>query len=98
MPPARLLQWFKITPNAVLLATATFWQGIDIKGEQLSLVIIVKMPFGKPGDPVYDERCRRLQERWFTDLRGASVSTSSAEAGVRQADKKFGRLWSGCSA
>ena len=84
MPPARLLQWFKITPNAVLLATATFWQGIDIKGEQLSLVIIVKMPFGKPGDPVYDERCRRLQERWFTDL-----ALPSAILLLRQG---FGRL------
>jgi len=31
-------------------------------------VVIVKMPFGSPGDPVYDERCRRLGERWFTDL------------------------------
>ncbi len=60
MPPARLIQWFKETPNPVLLATATFWQGIDIKGDKLSLVVIVKMPFGSPGDPVYDERCRRL--------------------------------------
>jgi len=68
MPPARLIQWFKETPNPVLLATATFWQGIDIKGDKLSLVVIVKMPFGSPGDPVYDERCRRLGGRWFTDL------------------------------
>jgi len=84
MPPARLIQWLKTTPNAVLLATATFWQGIDIKGEQLSLVIIVKMPFGTPGDPVYDERCRRLQERWFTDL-----ALPSAILLLRQG---FGRL------
>ena len=68
MPPPRLIQWFKETPNPVLLATTTFWQGIDIKGDKLSLVVIVKMPFGSPGDPVYDERCRRLGERWFTDL------------------------------
>jgi len=68
MPPPRLIQWFKETPSPVLLATATFWQGIDIKGDKLSLVVIVKMPFGSPGDPVYDERCRRLGEQWFTDL------------------------------
>ncbi|MBI5099658.1 MAG: hypothetical protein HZB30_10520 [Nitrospirae bacterium] len=68
IPPARLIRWFKDTANSVLLATATFWQGIDIKGEDLSLVIIVKMPFGSPGDPVYDERCRRLGDRWFNDL------------------------------
>jgi ATP-dependent DNA helicase DinG len=84
MPPARLIQWFKNTPNSVLLATATFWQGIDIKGEKLSLVIIVKMPFGSPGDPVYDERCRRLGERWFTDL-----ALPSAILLLRQG---FGRL------
>jgi hypothetical protein len=68
MPPARLIEWFKKTPNSVLLATTTFWQGIDIKGEDLSLVIISKIPFGSPGDPVYDERCRRLGEWWFYDL------------------------------
>ncbi|HDH53821.1 MAG TPA: hypothetical protein ENH24_04985 [Nitrospirae bacterium] len=68
MPPARLIEWFRETPDSVILATATFWQGIDIKGEDLSLVVIVKMPFGSPGDPVYDERCRRLGGRWFTDL------------------------------
>ncbi|MBI5406336.1 MAG: hypothetical protein HZA18_01405 [Nitrospirae bacterium] len=68
MPPARLIEWFRETPDSVLLATATFWQGVDIKGEKLSLVVIVKMPFGSPGDPVYDERCRRLKERWFSDL------------------------------
>lgn len=84
MPPSRLIQWFKKTDNAVLLATATFWQGIDIKGEKLSLVIIVKMPFGSPGDPVYDERCRRLGERWFNDL-----ALPSAILMLRQG---FGRL------
>ena len=68
MPPAKLIEWFKDTDNSVLLATATFWQGIDIKGEDLSLVVIVKMPFGSPGDPVYDERCRRLGEQWFSGL------------------------------
>lgn len=84
MPPARLLEWFKETPNAVLLATATFWQGIDIKGEDLSLVVIVKMPFGSPGDPVYDERCRRLKERWFQDL--------ALPAAILMLRQGFGRL------
>jgi len=84
MPPAKLIKWFKKTPNSVLLATTTFWQGIDIKGEDLSLVIIVKMPFGSPGDPVYDEKCRRLGERWFNDL-----ALPSAILLLRQG---FGRL------
>ncbi|MFZ3090094.1 MAG: helicase C-terminal domain-containing protein [Nitrospirota bacterium] len=84
MPSARLVNWFKKTENSVLLATATFWQGIDIKGERLSLVVIVKMPFGSPGEPVYDERCRRLGERWFSDL-----ALPSAILLLRQG---FGRL------
>ncbi|MBI5740528.1 MAG: DEAD/DEAH box helicase [Nitrospirae bacterium] len=84
MPPARLIEWFREADNPVLLATATFWQGIDIKGDKLSLVIIVKMPFGSPGDPVYDERCRRLGERWFSDL-----ALPSAVLLLRQG---FGRL------
>jgi ATP-dependent DNA helicase DinG len=84
MPPAKLIQWFKNTPNSVLLATATFWQGIDVKGESLSLVVIVKIPFGSPGDPVYDERCRRLGERWFSEL-----ALPSAILLLRQG---FGRL------
>lgn len=84
MPTPRLIEWFKDTPNSVLLATATFWQGIDIKGERLSLVIIVRIPFDSPGDPVYDERCRRLGERWFQDL-----ALPSAILLLRQG---FGRL------
>jgi len=68
MPPARLIEWFKETPSSVLLATSTFWQGIDVKGDDLSLVVIVRLPFSSPEDPVYSERCRRLKGRWFTDL------------------------------
>jgi ATP-dependent DNA helicase DinG len=83
-PPAKLIEWFRKTPRAVLLATATFWQGIDVKGEKLSLVIIMKMPFGSPGEPVYDERCRRLGNRWFSDL-----ALPSAILTLRQG---FGRL------
>ncbi len=89
MPPARLIEWFKKTPGSVLLATSTFWQGIDVKGEKLSLVIITKMPFGSPGDPVYDERCRRLGESWFRDL-----ALPSAVLLLRQG---FGRLIRGNS-
>jgi len=84
MPPARLIQWFKDTPHSVLLATATFWQGIDIKGEKLSLVVIARLPFTSPGDPVYQERCRRLRDRWFGEL-----ALPSAILVLRQG---FGRL------
>ena len=84
MPPAKLIQWFKDTPHSVLFATATFWQGIDIKGDDLSLVVIGKLPFNSPGDPVYQERCRRLGNRWFYDL-----ALPSAILSLRQG---FGRL------
>ena len=84
MPPARLIKWFKRTDNSVLLATATFWQGIDIKGDDLSLVVLVKIPFGSPGEPVYDERCRRLGDRWFNDL--------ALPSAILQLRQGFGRL------
>ncbi|MEA1935846.1 MAG: helicase C-terminal domain-containing protein [Thermodesulfobacteriota bacterium] len=84
MPPAKLIKWFRNAPNSVLLATATFWQGVDIKGDDLSLVIIGKLPFSSPGDPVYQERCRRLKDRWFNDL-----ALPSAILTLRQG---FGRL------
>src|SRR6266568_7064487 len=47
-----LLKKFRATPNAVLFATASFWQGVDVRGEQLSCVIIDKLPFAVPSDPI----------------------------------------------
>jgi ATP-dependent DNA helicase DinG len=51
-PRSALLQQFRDTPNAVLLATSSFWQGVDVAGEALSSVIIDKLPFASPGDPI----------------------------------------------
>ena len=51
-PRSVLLGQFRSTPNAVLLATSSFWQGVDVVGEQLSCVIIDKLPFASPGDPI----------------------------------------------
>jgi ATP-dependent DNA helicase DinG len=51
-PRSTLLASFRSTPHAVLLATASFWQGVDVVGEQLSCVIIDKLPFASPGDPI----------------------------------------------
>jgi ATP-dependent DNA helicase DinG len=62
-PKAALLETFRETPHAVLLATASFWQGIDVAGEQLSCVIIDKLPFASPGDPVVSARIERLRNR-----------------------------------
>jgi ATP-dependent DNA helicase DinG len=51
-PRSVLLNQFRTTPNAVLLATSAFWQGVDVVGEQLSCVVIDKLPFASPGDPI----------------------------------------------
>lgn len=59
---AGLLEWFRGTPNAVLFATSSFWQGVDVRGEQLSCVIIDKLPFAVPSDPVVAARSRFLDE------------------------------------
>jgi ATP-dependent DNA helicase DinG len=62
-PKAALLETFRTTPGAVLLATASFWQGVDVAGEQLSCVIIDKLPFASPGDPVVQARIDRLRNQ-----------------------------------
>ncbi len=51
-----LLQHFRDTPNAVLFGTSSFWQGVDVQGEQLSCVIIDRLPFAVPTDPVVKAR------------------------------------------
>ncbi len=58
---SRLLEEFKVTPNGVLFATASFWQGVDVKGEALSAVIIDKLPFQVPSDPLVAARTARIQ-------------------------------------
>ncbi len=61
-PRSALLDEFKRTPNCVLFATSSFWQGVDVPGEQLSCVIIDKLPFAVPSDPVVEARVRRIRE------------------------------------
>jgi len=59
-PRSALLAQFRTTPNAVLLATSSFWQGVDVVGEQLSCVIIDKLPFASPGDPITAARIEAI--------------------------------------
>jgi ATP-dependent DNA helicase DinG len=61
-PRHALLDEFRRTPNCVLFATSSFWQGVDVPGEQLSCVIIDKLPFAAPGDPVIEARIRAIRE------------------------------------
>ena len=61
-PRDALLSWFKETPHSVLLATRSFWEGVDIPGEELSMVVLDKMPFPTPGDPLHGARMRALEQ------------------------------------
>jgi ATP-dependent DNA helicase DinG len=58
-----LLERFRETPHAVLLATSSFWQGVDVPGEALSLVVIEKIPFDVPSDPIVAARCESVRRR-----------------------------------
>jgi ATP-dependent DNA helicase DinG len=59
-PKTALLEEFRLTPNAVLFATSSFWQGVDVQGEQLSCVIIDRLPFAVPSDPIVAARVRAI--------------------------------------
>ena len=59
-PKSALLEEFRLTPNCVLFATSSFWQGVDVQGEQLSCVIIDRLPFAVPSDPVVAARVKAI--------------------------------------
>jgi ATP-dependent DNA helicase DinG len=86
-PRSTLLDRFRSTPNAVLFATSSFWQGVDVRGEQLSCVIIDKLPFAVPSDPIVAARVRALTE----DGRNAFAEYQVPEA-VLALKQGFGRL------
>jgi ATP-dependent DNA helicase DinG len=62
-PRTQLLTQFRETPHAVLFATSSFWQGVDVVGEALSCVIIDKLPFASPSDPVTAARIDAVREQ-----------------------------------
>jgi ATP-dependent DNA helicase DinG len=86
-PRSVLLERFKSTPHAVLFATASFWQGVDVPGEQLSCVIVDRLPFAVPSDPVVAARVRALEE----DGRNPFAEFQVPEA-VLALKQGFGRL------
>jgi ATP-dependent DNA helicase DinG len=61
-PRKALLEEFRSTPNAVLFGTSSFWQGVDVQGEALSCVIIDRLPFAVPSDPVVQARMKAIEE------------------------------------
>jgi len=62
-PRRELLERFRQLGNAVLLGTSSFWEGVDVRGDALSCVIIDKLPFGSPGDPVLQARIEALRRQ-----------------------------------
>ena len=86
-PKTALIEQFRSTPNAVLFATSSFWQGVDVQGEQLSAVIIDKIPFAVPSDPIVQARCRSIDESG-----GNSFFDYSVPAAVITLKQGFGRL------
>jgi ATP-dependent DNA helicase DinG len=86
-PRSVLLERFKTTPNAVLFATASFWQGVDVPGEQLSCVIVDRLPFAVPSDPIVAARVRALQDEGRNPF--AELQVPQAVLSLKQG---FGRL------
>jgi ATP-dependent DNA helicase DinG len=86
-PKNALLEEFRLTPNAVLFATASFWQGVDVQGEQLSCVIIDRLPFAVPNDPVVAARIRAIDEAG-----GNAFAQYQVPAAVITLKQGFGRL------
>lgn len=86
-PRKALLEQFRETPNAVLFGTSSFWQGVDVQGESLSCVIIDKLPFAVPSDPVVAARMKAIEEAG-----GKPFFDYQVPAAVLTLKQGFGRL------
>src|SRR5581483_7938614 len=86
-PRERLLERFRDEVGSVLLATSTFWQGVDVPGESLSLLVIDKLPFSPPGDPLHEARCEAVERAGGDWFREYALPTAMLQ--LRQG---FGRL------
>ena len=84
---ATLLEEFRQHGNAVLLGTNSFWEGVDVRGEALSCVLIDKIPFASPGDPVLEARINNLRERGGNPFRSIQIPSA-----VIQLKQGIGRL------
>jgi len=86
-PKSALLEEFRLTPNAVLFGTSSFWQGVDVQGEQLSCVIIDRLPFAVPSDPIVAARVKAIDRTG-----GNAFSDYQVPSAVITLKQGFGRL------
>jgi ATP-dependent DNA helicase DinG len=77
--PGRLVEWLKSSDGGVLVATRSFWQGVDVLGEALSLVVLDKVPFTPPNSPVFEKLKAKAGREWFV-----KVSLPEAQVLVQQ--------------
>ena len=87
MPRGELLETFRADTHSVLFATSSFWEGVDVEGEALSLVIMDKLPFANPSDPLTQARMRQLEERGVHPF-----STYQIPTAIIALKQGFGRL------
>ena len=86
-PRKALLEQFRSTPNAVLFGTSSFWQGVDVQGESLSCVIIDRLPFAVPNDPIVQARMKLIE-----DAGGKPFFEYQVPSAVITLKQGFGRL------
>jgi ATP-dependent DNA helicase DinG len=87
LPRARLLQRFKVEDNSALFATDSFWEGVDVPGEALRLVVITRLPFRVPTDPIIEARVENMEKQGINSFFEYSVPVA-----VLKFKQGFGRL------
>jgi len=87
LPRTALLDWFRSTRNAVLFATGTFWEGIDVVGDALSCVVIDRLPFPSPGEPLVAARIAALEARGHSGFEEYMIPSA-----IVRLKQGFGRL------
>jgi ATP-dependent DNA helicase DinG len=87
MPRTKLLDEYRKTPGAVLFGTDSFWQGVDVRGEQLQMVVIPKLPFAVPDRAPTEARLERIRERG-----GNPFSDHTLPEAIVKLKQGFGRL------
>jgi ATP-dependent DNA helicase DinG len=87
IPRARLLQKFKVEDKSVLFATDSFWEGVDVPGEALRLVLITRLPFRVPTEPIIEARVEHMEKQGINSFLEYSVPVA-----VLKFKQGFGRL------